>query len=389
MKKMLILILLLTGCNVIKMLTSQNTSLDDDFFSNSDSSDSSGSSDTDTPMFALGYTEAFRDFYTYEDTYFRTITFEGDYLEEIDTLECSNDNGVTWNDCTGITEYTWNWEDYDVTHFFKASYQGQEYTEQFTPKDVYPNITFGACDHRISTNGSIASTFGALNLVDEGDVICIDDKVVIENDGTEIGIGFDFPNIKVVANTGSNVFIRNNLKNSAAVFNLTRDNNDLYGLQIESFVNNSYAVILDGNNSDLWECQIYSSGLDAFGAVKIVGGSHQISMSNILNESITSGSALYVNNADVTIKNYSSVVGGYQAVYLLNNDLQPHTLDIYYSIIEGLNVEYETLGDGTPEAGVITTYLSASDYVINSVNSFFNSMGGPVLPLKMLETIFQ
>ena len=377
MKKILIFIMFLSGCNVLKMITNQNTSLDDDFFSSADRSGSSGSTDTDMPIFALGYSEAYRDFYTYEDTMFRTLYLWGYDFEGIDKIECSNDNGQTWTDCTGQTEFTWNWEDYNATHFFRATYKNSEYTEQFTPAEAYPNITFGACDHRISTGGTIAETFGALLNITDGDVICIDDGVVIYNDGTDAEIGFAVPNIKVVANSGNYVLLRNNLRPGTAVFdNYARENIDLYGLQIESNVDSNYAVILDGNNSDLWECQIYSSGLNALGALKIEYGSHQISMSSIFNESITSGSALYVNNADVTIKNYSYIAGGYQAVYLWNNDSMAHNFDIYNSHIEGRNISYATVGDG-----VITTYLNGSDYIINFVDSYLYSRGGPVLAI--------
>ena len=97
----------------------------------------------------------------------------------------------------------------------------------------------------------------------------------------------------------------------------------------------------------------------------------------ILNENISSGEALYINNADVTLEKHSYIAGGYQAVFLFNNDISSHSLNVIYSYIEGRNVNYETNGDG-----VITTLLSANDYNINFFNSYLYSYGGPVVVVK-------
>lgn len=223
------------------------------------------------------------------------------------------------------------------------------------------------------------NTFGTLSL-SGGEVICLGNGVVISNDGHDNALGFAVPNIKVVANVGDTATIRNLTQTGQNTLDtFGRDDTDYYGLTIELGVQ-GYAVNLSGANSDIWECTITSTDINAYGAVKVSGnGPNKIANSSISNSSISSGYGIYINNTPLIIDN-STVFGGYSGIYIWHNNGSNTSMTINNSHIRNAKTDYS----GKNEPGTILFFSNSSgySYTVNLNNSQVESDGGAVISFK-------
>lgn len=345
-------------------MSSGETNVPNDFF-------------TGAPLFLnISYDQAKRDFYTHSDTNFRTIRFS--YPGDAD-LNCSTDNGGSWTDCSG-NSYVWDYTNYTVNHLFKVQRGSEEYTENFNPSQKFPGLSFAACTHNFNISDSIQNTFAA-TAVAANDVLCLGDGVVIHNDGNDNAVGFAVGDIKIVANTGDTATIKNDLQTGQNTLDtFGRDNTKYYGLRIEHNVIQGYAVELAGMNSDIWECDIVSTNVNAYGAVKVTSaGPNKIAHSSLSNSSISSGYSLTLNNTNLTLES-SSVFGGYAGIYLWHNSASDHTLTLNNSSISSGKTDYA----GTNEPGTILffTNIAALKYIVNVKNSKIESSGGAAIAFK-------
>lgn len=351
-----ICLVFLTSCNVIKMIK-DDAKVPDDFFSGGEL------------FLDITYEPAYRNFYTHSDTAFREIFL--DYPWDA-TLECSSDGGATFTDCGQINTYTWDHANYTNTHVFKVIRDGEEFSKTFTPSSTFPGIAFGACTHNITTSGSMQNKINAITEA-VGDVICIADGVVIHNDGDDGAITFSVNDIKVVANTGDYVVLENTLEAAIPVVNnLNKSNTHFYGLSIESTVASSHAYFLSGAGSSIWDCNISSN--DA-GAVKVTGAASSVSINNssIYNDSLSSGEALLLQDAQVNI-NESFISGGFKAIKVYYN--ATNTINIDKSIIASYKTDYESL-DST--ATIDFSHLTNYTVTTNITDSVVESSGGPAI----------
>lgn len=357
-------ILLVSSCNVVQMVSNAKTEVPADFFQGQ------------RLYLNITYPELKRDFYTHRDSKARTINFDYPWDAEV---SCSEDAGATWFSCSG-NSFVWSYANYAVEHHFKVYRGSDEYLVKFTPSAQFPGLTFAACTNTFSTSDSIQNTFATLS-PGGGEVICLDDGVVIDNDGNDNAIGFAVPNIKVVADLGTSATIRNiNQSGTNTVDTFGRDNTSYYGLKIEIGVIQAYAFVLSGNNSNIWECDISSTNVGAYGAVSVAGnGANKIAHSILHHSGISSGEALKVNNATVNIES-SEVKGGYTAIYIWQNNSSNVVMNINNSFIQNFKTDY----GGTNEPGTILFFTNSSTfkYTVNLSDSKVESDGGPVIAFK-------
>lgn len=358
---LIVLVLFVTSCNVIKMVK-DDSGVPDDFLAGADL------------FLNVNFAPASRDFYTVGDTVFRELNFDYPWDSQ---LFCSNDGGVTFNDCGQSTTYVWNHADYNVNHVFKVVRGDEEYSVNFNPSVEFPGVTFGSCTHTFNVSDSMQNTFGAITIA-ANDVICISDGVEISNDGDDGAITLNTSNIKIVANLGDYAAIKNNVESSVAVIDTSgMADSKLYGLTIVSDVN-SNAVKLSGANSAIWDCSVQANHVAALSAVRVdntgANGPVSINGSNLFVANNTSGSSLYVTNVNFFL-NDSVVYGGYMGIFMFYNGGSNLSLSLEDSIVESGRTTYAGEHLGTISIG----NTSASTLTVNLSNVDVESRGGPAI----------
>lgn len=374
MKKVWILLILslilLSSCNVLKLVTGKQASISDGFFGNSSNETSYGSG-----VIIMSVNEARRDFYTTTDKGFRTLGIS----DQLQALECSSDGGNSWSDCTGITSYTWEVENYTSNHLFKTTHNGSVHIESFVPSDNYPGITFGTCTHTLSSSGNFTETFGSItHLIVAGDVICINDGVTITMVSGDHPISFNVDNVKLVANTDSRVIITNSSVSSALLEHDQIGNQlsiGIYGIEFLQEVEGSVALNFSGGSASIWESVVSLSHENNTGnTVQFLEGNYSLNYSVVSSaRTVASTSAVELSNSNLDL-NKSILEGVERAISITNTTTNKLLLDSNESLLSGLNETYTGAG-----SGVVSTFIFNGELEMNFSESVIASQGGPAI----------
>lgn len=108
------------------------------------------------------------------------VTFSG---HDADSVSCSADGGVTFNDCTTNDSFAWNFEDRAATHIVRFEKDGASNSPlnlTFVPEDAFESVSVAyECTQEVTANEDF-NTFNAR--VGASEIICLSDGVSIYND---------------------------------------------------------------------------------------------------------------------------------------------------------------------------------------------------------------
>jgi len=373
-KSILIFVLmLLTSCNAIKLLTSDETEVDQDFY---DGVCSSGSCNNTGGIYLnLTYPIQRRTHYVDDETGIRSI---GVTYDSTALLECSNDAGVTYSICTGNSSYTWAIADYNIEHRIRVSNNGDEFVASFTPSQMYSGLTFVSCTVNITANETFAS-YNTRTFVD-GDVVCFDDNVSIYRSGTHAGVTFANNNVTLIARTNYSVDFTT-LETGITIMNTESFSNiNLVGIKISGSGASQTGLDIQGSSVDLEDVTVSLSG-NPVNALKLAtnGSVVNIRYSYIQSSDTSAGNALYANNSDVYAYE-STFESGYQAAYFWKNSSGDYTINSQDSTFIGKKTD----GANGSSPGVVATFSNegTNAYNINFNNSKIWSDGGPAIVLR-------
>lgn len=362
----LILIFILTGCNVLTMLGEEQAGIKGDPFRKDYSSKNY--------YLNLNFPNIERDFYLLDEDFVRTVTIEAPSEA---SLSCSHDNGATWESCTGDT-IIWDSSDYNIYHQVKAVMQdGHVETQSFRPSLVASGVSFGNCDETVTADEPISTFNGRLAT---SKTICLADGVTISNAGSDGAISpGGSTTITLYARKDTNVELINAAQASIPVVQVNSGTTmNIYGVRIlntmapgngvnadsTTKIVDSYIEVQDTTNS--------SNALNSNGANTVIN----ILSSEFKHSSLNNGGAISVGSSDLYIKN-STIKGGYQAIYFYSNIGADFTLSIEDSQIYA----EKTNNASTSAPGGIEFWHNGGGFQINFdiSNSTLISRGGPMI----------
>ena len=173
-----------------------------------------------------------------------------DITTNADSLECSSDDGLSWQACPSMTTWTWDVANFAATHRIRATkaLAVNNLTEvSFTPSQSWgTQRSLVTCTVEVTANESFDAF--ETRFVDNA-VICLADGVRITNSGSQGSIAVTESNVTVLARSGQSAVIENPRTDADVVtLEISGEGNRFSGLTVESD-NNEDVVRISGEET--------------------------------------------------------------------------------------------------------------------------------------------
>lgn len=367
MKHLILLSLfLLSSCNLIKIISGKDPKLDEEFLNRG--------------LNIHVYTKDFygnRSYFLTDEVEARTVYFE---FYGASKLECSEDNGLTWIDCSGGS-FVWKVENLYNYHRVRLSKDDQVYENGFIPSDYFRyGLNLISCNQTISANESIAE-FNS-RIIAQNDVICINDGIQIgsdtDTDTLTIGVNgvilFAKPNSGVSIKSSSIPVIDISGLNDIVFVGLNIEGQELGQTGIQNITTSTTYLTIEASNINVIGESSYGLNLTQN------GGSVFLRDTSISAPSYTGSYGLYLVNSNVDIRN-SFISSGYQSIYFENN-FDSSTNGILTFYMDNSSVEIAAdLNNSTNPGGInLMSNVVTANSNISINNSQVRSLsGGPAI----------
>lgn len=314
--KYLILILLFSSCNILKIITGSDSNLDDNFLNK-------GLWLEVYPEYYYGH----RTIYVDDEIDVRTLNVD---FPKGASLSCSTDNGSTFFDCTDH-KFVWDVANFNSNHIIRAKLNDQEIEKSFIPSNHMPNTTFVSCNHNISVNESIDDFNGNVNrTIVAGEVVCVDNGVEITGSSTlsnlpsgVILISRQMDFAKIISDIAGSIV-------SISAQDVKIVGFDIFGKSNPSDIANQVGIDLSAS-AQIEDCYIQLEGASAIGMNFSAAGDVTL---NGISMSIFSNDSHGIKIFDTNVNIYDSYISsGNISLYFQNSIALNTTLNIYDSEI--------------------------------------------------------